>query len=345
MISFEKVGNLSSLYRSLKLSKEQVQNLIIGHRGQDGTLLREQLDANGDSWIGLDLGVLETSHGVRLPFTGSVDITRSEQVRDLVDYCRPEKIYYLAACHRGSGQRLEDIGNFFNESLSVNVQGPLYFLQAIQKCSPESRFIYASSSLIYGPKSEPDERINENTSQNPQETYAFEKALVGRYCQQYRTQTGIFASVAILFNHESQYRPKGFFTRDVTDALAMIARGKMSSWEVGSLDFVVDWLYAGDVVDAMMRIISLDYPDDFIVASGQGHTTGEFIQIACEMLGLDQKACIRCNTKKLFRKINRRVGDPGKLRKATGWKPTMTFPEMVRHLTKAAIERLDKEQV
>jgi GDPmannose 4,6-dehydratase len=344
MISFEKAGNLSSLYRSLKLSKEQVQNLIIGHRGQDGTLLREQLDADGNPWIGVDRGILETSHGVRLPFPASVDISQPEQVREFVDCCRPEKIYYLAACHRGSGQRLEDIGSFYNESLSVNVHGPLNFLQAIRKCSPESRFIYASSSLIYGPKSDPDKRINENTSQNPQETYALEKALVGRYCQQYRDQTGIFASVAILFNHDSQHRPKGFFTRDVTDALAKIARGKMSSWEVGSLDFVVDWLYAGDVVDAMKRIISLDCPDDFIVASGQGHTTGEFIQIACEMLGLDQKTCIRCNTKKLFRKENRRVGDSGKLRKTTGWKPSMTFPEMVRYLTQAAIERLDKEQ-
>lgn len=326
------------------MSKEQTQNLIIGHRGQDGTLLREQLDADGDLWIGIDRGVLETSYDHCAYLPALVDITKSEDVCELVDCCRPEKIYYLAACHRGSGQRLEDIGNFFNESLSVNVHGPLNFLQAIQKCSPKSRFIYASSSLIYGRKSDPDERINENTIQNPQETYALEKALVGRYFQQYRTQTGIFASVAILFNHESQYRPKGFFSRDVTDALAMISRGKISSWEVGSLDFIVDWLYAGDVVEAMRRIISLDYPDDFVVASGEGHTTGEFIQIACEMLGLDQKTCIRCNAKKLFRKENRRVGDAGKLRKATGWKPTMTFPGMVRHLTQAAIERLDKEQ-
>jgi len=327
------------------LSKEQVQNMVIGHRGQDGTLLQEQLDASGDLWIGVDRGILETSHGVCSPFTASVDITQPEQVRELVDWCRPEKIYYLAACHLGSGQHPEDIGDFFNESLSVNVHGPLNFLQAIQKCSPESRFIYASSSLIYGPKSNPEERISESTGQNPQETYAFEKALVGRYCQQYRVQTGIFASVAILFNHESQYRPKGFFTRDITDALALIARGKLSSWEVGSLDFVVDWLYAGDVVEAMKRIISLDCPDDFIVASGKGHTTGEFIQIACEMLGLDQKVCIHCNTEKLFRKDNCRVGDPGKLCKATGWSPTMTFPEIVRHLTQAAIDRLDKEQI
>ena len=326
------------------MSKEQAQNLIIGHHGQDGTLLRKQLEASGDLWIGVDRGVLEMSHGVSSSLAAPVDITQPEQVQKLVDWCRPKRIYYLAACHLGSGQHPEDIGCFFDESLSVNVHGPLSFLQAIQKCSPESRFVYASSSLVYGPRSNPEERISEGTSQNPRETYALEKALVGRYCQHYRVQTGIFASVAILFNHESQYRPKGFFTRDVTDALALIARGKMSSWEVGSLDSTVDWLYAGDVVDAIKRIMSLDYPDDFIVASGKGHTTGEFIQIACEMLGLDQKVCIRCNTEKLSRKDNCRVGDPEKLCKAAGWSPTMTFPEIVRHLTQAAIDRLDEEQ-
>lgn len=325
------------------MSKEHAQTLIIGHRGQDGTLLREQLKASGHLWIGIDRNVLETSPGISSPFAAPVDIIQSEHVEELVDWCRPKEIYYLAACHRGADESPEEIGLFFNESLAVNVHGPLNVLRAIQKCSPESRFLYASSSLIYGPKAISEGRIHEKEPKNPAEAYAFEKALVGHYCQQYRIQKGIFASVAILFNHESQYRPKGFFTRDVTDALALIALGKMSSWEVGSLDSVVDWLYAGDVVDAMKRIISLDSSDDFIVASGKGHTTGEFISIACEMLGLNPTLCIRCNGEKLFRKDSCRVGDPGKLCQATGWCPTMTFPEMVRHLTQAAINRLHKE--
>jgi len=242
--------------------------------------------------------------------------------------------------HCGASAR--STGTFsVQDSLGVNVRGAVNFLEAIRRSSPQTRFVYAGSSLIYGPRQVADAPIVEDDAKMPAETYAYEKLLAGHYCQQYRECFSVFASVAILFNHESRYRPKGFFTRDVTDTLARISRGQASLCEVGSTEAIVDWLYAGDVVDAIERIAGHDRPDDFIVASGKRHTTGEFLGIACQALGLDMDRHIRCSPGRLVRRNGCRIGNPEKLTKATGWRPQMEFTELVCHLASAAANRIN----
>lgn len=171
------------------------------------------------------------------------------------------------------------------------------------------------------------------------ESYAWEKIIAGHYCKEFRTRYNVYASVAIPFNHESEYRPQGFFTRDATDAIAEIRLGKRKCWEVGTLDAIVDWSYAGDAISAFRNILELETPDDFIISSGIGHTTGDFIKIACDYAGIDFNKSIVVDPKKVDRLNNCRIGDSSKLRNATGWRPTIDFPDLVKRLMQAAIER------
>ena len=325
------------------MSDTPVHNLIIGHQGQDGTLLREQLNAEGLTWVGVDQGVLESTTGLSSCFASAIDVADPEQVGELVRWCKPAEIHYLAAYHQGSARRAESPSTHLVSGLRVNVLGPLNFLKAIEAHCPKSRFVYASSSLVYAPTESPEERIDESYPKTPAESYAFEKALVGNYCAQYRDRCGIHANTAILFNHESRYRPSGFFTRDVTDALTSILRGELSSWEVGSLDAIVDWSYAGDTVDAIRRIARGNNPGEYIVSSGIAHTTGDLINIACRYVGLDMKTCIKCNPEKTFRNNTCRIGNSTKLRNETGWAPTKTFNELVVDLMQASIDRRETE--
>lgn len=321
------------------MSKNKIHSLIIGHKGQDGTLLQALLNQERVSWLGIDRSNIDVSGGLLLDLPEVIDIGSLEQVQEIVRKINPEVIYYLAAYHCSSIARVQFSEQHFRSGLTVNVQGPLNFLEAIAKCSLKSKFLYVSSSLIYAAGASSDQPITELNLLAPAETYAFEKILAGHYCREYRDKYDVFASVVIPFNHESVYRPVGFFTRDVTDAIAQIRLGKRECWEVGSLDTIVDWLYAGDVVRAMQLISKLDKADDFIVASGVGHTTGEFIKIACDYAGVDFTNAIRVNAKGFLRKNNSRVGDASKLKAMTGWQPAVGFSELVKQLMQAAIDR------
>jgi len=321
------------------LFKTNIKTLIVGHRGQDGSLLRSQLDEEGTTWLGIDRDVVDTNGVSCANFLKPIDISNPEHVHEIIRKSKPDTVYYLASHHCSSTVRIQSPGSYFGAGLAVNVHGPLNFLEAIAKYSPKSKFLYVSSSLIYAPITSLEQRITESSRISPVESYALEKAMGGYYCQKYRNNYHIFASVAIPFNHESIYRPPGFFTRDATDAIAKIRQGTMKCWEVGDLDTVVDWSYAGDVVIAMRRILKLDIPDDFIIASGVAHTTGEFIKIACDYANVAFKKVIRINSKKLSRDNNSRIGDASKLRIATGWQPTIEFSDLVKQLMQAAIDR------
>ncbi|MCF7975679.1 MAG: GDP-mannose 4,6-dehydratase [Phycisphaerae bacterium] len=326
------------------MSKGKVNSLIVGYKGQDGTLLREQLSREGLSWLGIDRDTVEGSDVSLSSFSSPIDVSNPGHVNEIVNQCKPKAIYYLAANHRSSKMCDQPLLPYFRGGLAVNLQGPLNVLEAIVQCSPESRFLFVSSSLIFAPEKVPGIFITELSDKAPLESYAMEKMLAGHYCHEYRKKYHVFASVAIPFNHESVYRDPGFFTRDATDAIAEIYNGNLEFWEAGTLEAVVDWLHAGDVVAAMQRILQLERPDDFIVASGIGHTTGEFLEIACDYANIDFGNAIRVNPKRVSRCNSYRIGDSSKLRAATGWEPSIEFSDMVRQLMQAALDRSTGER-
>jgi GDPmannose 4,6-dehydratase len=315
-------------------------HLIIGHNGQDGTILKQKIENLNEIWIGIDRYGIFSSNSLSLSSKDIYDISSMTRVEYLVSNYKPDKIFYLAAHHYSSTFFIDS--NISN-GLTTNVIGPLNFLNAIYKFKNKTKFLYVSSSLIYKPIESIDEQIIESSIVMPIENYSHEKLLTGQYCKYFRDNFNIYASVAIPFNHDSKYRKKGFFTRDATDAIARIHLGFSEFWEVGSINSIVDMLHADDVVEAFIKILDLDLPDDFIIASGIGHTTGEFLTFACNYIGLDISKVIKVNNKKIFRENKFRIGKSQKLFEKTGWKQIINFETLVKLLMDEAIIRIKKE--
>lgn len=320
------------------MSESWRDNLIVGHRGQDGTLLRQQLEAAGESWLGLGRSAVEASPGLDHAMS-PVDLADAGACRELIEAVKPRRVFYLAAAHESSAVADDRPlhARYLNE-LNVNTLGVLHLLEAIRAESPETRFVFASSSFIFAATENVDDRLDEHSRVEPFNTYANEKLLAGRMCEDFRITHGVHASVAILFNHESPYRREGFFTSHVMQSLAALVRGEADVFEVGNPDAVVDWSYAGDAVRAMRLIADHHQPDTFVVASGKPHTVRQFLELAFDHAGIDLDRFLKVDPSRLHRQNPCRVGNPQKLIDATGWAPTMDFPQLVRHLVDHALQ-------
>ena len=115
-------------------------------------------------------------------------------------------------------------------------------------------------------------------------------------------------------------------------AAIKIANGQHEKLILGDFSMRIDWGYAPDFVDAMVKILALPEPDDFVVATGQAHTVREFVEIVFSRLGLDWRTHVEEDASVLWRKRRTLIGNASKLRTATGWKPSVTFAEMVERL-------------
>ncbi len=324
------------------MSEPRWDNLIVGHRGQDGTLLRKQLNADGESWVGLGRSAIEASAPLD-PGIVPLDLADAAAWIDLLKALKPKRIFYLAAAHESSAVADDRPlhARYLNE-LSVNTLGVLHALEAIRAVSPDTRLVFASSSFIFAATESADAKLDEHSRVEPFNTYANEKLLAGRICEDFRKQHGVHASVAILFNHESPYRRAGFFTAHVMQSIADLIAGKADSFAVGNPDAIVDWSYAGDAVRAIRLIADHDVAPGsdatYVVASGVGHTVRQFLELAFDHAGLDLDRVLKIDPSRLHRHNPCRVGNPQKLIDATGWAPSLSFPQLVHHLVDHALQ-------
>lgn len=301
--------------------------IVVGSRGQDGKLLCQLL-------IQKNYEVIEVSKGL------SIDIMDRFQVIDLVATHVPEVIYFLAAHHHSSEENRTDEISLLDTSLNINVMALANFLEAIRTVSPKSRLFYAASSHIFG--NTDSEMQDELTALNPNNLYGISKAAGVFACRYYRSQHAVHACVGILYNHESIYRDRKFVSKKIACAAASIKLGIQNKLVLGDLDAAVDWGYAPDYVDAMYRIMGLNTPDDYVIATGQLNTVGNFVRIAFACVGLDFKNHVETSGSLPVRGGVQLCGNPSKLMLHTDWRPSVTFElmiqEMVAHELKAIHE-------
>ena len=157
----------------------------------------------------------------------------------------------------------------------------------------------------------------------------------------YRESYGLFACSGILFNHESPRRGLEFVTRKVTDGAARIKLGLAKELRLGNLDAKRDWGYAADYVRAMWLMLQQDKPDDYVVATGQTHTVQRLVELAFQAVGLDWQRYVVTDPA-LVRpaEVDLLIGDPSKARVKLGWKPEVSFPELVKRMVLADVDRL-----
>lgn len=303
--------------------------IIVGHQGQDGTFLSSFLLQKGYRVIGLGRNKW-VENG--LVIKESVSILDSGFVRQLLIETGPCEIYYLAAYHSSSEKNniSPTVGEVFAASQSIHVTGLLNFLVAITGVSPQSRLFYASSSLIFSGRHEKVQ--DESTPFDPVGIYGITKAQAIWLCREFRNTHNIFVSCGIPYNHESCLRPPNFLSSKIIRSAIDIANGKEIILEIGDLHARVDWGYAQDYVKAFHAILSLEQPEDFIIATGESHSVEEFLTEAFSFFCLDWHQYVRVNKSLLFRTQPEKIGNSAKLLCRTGISLARPFDLFIRQL-------------
>ena len=313
-------GSSSSHCRSSRsiLSKA----LIVGAYGQDGTILGQQLKAQGVEVVGLGRG----------------DFASSSQVDTLIKQVNPAQIYYLAAYHHSSQDNMGDDHGLFTRSYAVHVDGLLSFLEAMRKFAPAAKLFYASSSHVFGRALTSPQ--NEETPLSPICPYGITKTAGMQIVRYYRQSHGLFAASGILYNHESPLRRPEFLSRKIVRAAVGILKGQENSLILGDLKARADWGYAPEYTQAMQLILGLSQPQDFVIASGKSYQVEDFVAVVFGELGLDWRKYVQENPQLLRKNIDRGllVGDAGLLQTKTGWQARMGLQEIAKVLIAAEKE-------
>ena len=313
--------------------------LVVGSSGQDGQLLLERLSGDGCAVLGIDL---DTVTGICLDdeLYNIVNIQHAGAVEQLVKRLVPDEVYYLAAHHHASEEHPHEAEEL-RASHDVHVMGLVNFLEAIRKHAPRSHLFYAGSSQMFGQPllTSPQD---ESTRFAPRNAYAITKVAGAHVCALYREQYDVHASVGILYNHESPLRGPRFVSSRITRGARQATRDPDFKLTIGSLAATVDWGYAPDYVDAMVRMVRLPDAGDYVIATGELHTVRDFVEIAFEHVGLDWHAHVVENPTLVRPSSGVLAGDTSKLRARTDWKPTLGFETMVRLLVDAALRGENK---
>lgn len=343
--------------------------LISGITGQDGSYLAEFLLGKGYTVHGIirrsssfNTGRIDHIYNNNPALKGSRvflhygDLTDSSNLNRLMEKIQPDEIYNLGA--QSHVQVSFEVPEYTAE---VDAIGTLRFLDAIRETGNKSRFYQASTSELYGNTlvrhSDHDaslvKSLNEDTPFRPSSPYAIAKLYAYWITVNYREAYGLYACNGILFNHESPRRGESFVTRKISIGVSLIMTGKQNVLYLGNLDARRDWGFTPEFVEGMWRMMQLDEPDDFVLATGESHSVRDFVneaflffgeEISWEGSGIEEKGYLKSTgklvigiDKKYFRPtdVEFLLGDPSKAMEKLNWRPKTSFNELVKILVEA----------
>ena len=333
--------------------------LVTGVTGQDGAYLVELLLSKGyevygayrrtssvNFWRMEELDVLNHDRLHLVEF----DLTDLAGTIRLIENCKPDEVYNLAA--------QSFVGVSFDQPITtaqITGVGALNLLEAIRIVNPKIRYYQASTSEMFGlvqavPQSE-------STPFYPRSPYGVAKLFAHWTTINYRESYGIFATSGILFNHESPLRGKEFVTRKITDAVANIEIGIQQVLELGNMDAKRDWGFAKEYVDGMHRMLQIDTPETFVLATNRTETVRDFVSMSFKAVGVDidwresgeNEFGVDRRTGVTRVKVNPRfyrpaevellIGDPSFAKERLGWKPETTLEQLCQLMVEADLRR------
>ncbi|HBS58247.1 MAG TPA: GDP-mannose 4,6-dehydratase [Firmicutes bacterium] len=344
--------------------------LITGIAGQDGAYLAELLLHKGYTVHGIrrQSSLINTGRIAHLChdareghsrlFLHTGDMVDASNLANIVQEVQPDEIYNLAA--------QSHVGVSFvspEYTANTNALGTLRLLEAIRLAglAQKTRFYQASTSELFGKVCETPQR--ETTPFYPRSPYGAAKLYAYWITVNYRESYHMFTCNGILFNHESPLRGEHFVSRKITKAVARIKLGLQDTLYLGNLNAKRDWGFAGDYVQAMWLMLQQDRPDDYVIATGETHAVREFVELAFQQVGINlswrgeglEEQGIDAATGQIYVKIAPRyfrpaevdllLGDITKAKRQLGWKPTVTFHELVRMMVCEDLHRAVQEQV
>ena len=327
--------------------------LITGVTGQDGSYLTEFLLAKGYEVHGLmrRASLFNTDRidhlyhdphlagaKLRLHYGDLTDGTGLRRVLEAVD---PDEIYNLGA--QSHVKVSFDIPEYTADVVAI---GTLRLIEAVRDHllhgDRQVRYYQAGSSEMFGAAPPPQ---NERTPFYPRSPYGVSKVAAHWFAVNYREAYGLFICNGILFNHESPRRGETFVTRKVTRAVGRISQGLQDKLYLGNLEAKRDWGFTGDYVEAMWLMLQQDKPDDYVIASAEAHSVGDFVELAFAAAALDWRRHVEIDSR-YFRptEVDALRGDPTKAREVLGWEPRVTFSELVKMMVEHDIELARRER-
>jgi GDPmannose 4,6-dehydratase len=349
--------------------------LITGITGQDGAYLAEFLIGKGYQVHGIKrrsslLNTDRIDHLYQDPHEKERnlilhygDMTDTSALMRVIQQVQPEEIYNLAA--------QSHVAVSFEEpeyTANSDALGALRVLESIRILGLKTRFYQASTSELYGLVQETPQK--ETTPFYPRSPYAVAKLYAYWITVNYREAYGMYACNGILFNHESPMRGETFVTRKITRALARIKLGLQDCLYLGNLDAKRDWGHARDFVEAQWLILQQAKPEDFVIATGKQFSVRDFVDAAAAELGLKlqwkgkgirETASIAGAPKQSSKKgqvvvrvdpryfrpteVETLLGDAGKARRKLGWKPRISFRELVSEMVTEDLKAAERDEL
>jgi GDPmannose 4,6-dehydratase len=319
--------------------------LITGITGQDGSYLAELLLGKGYEVHGLirrasTFNTARIDHLYTDPHDPDgmlklhyADLSDGARLVSLLHQIRPDEVYNLAA---QSHVRVS-----FDEPVNtadIDSMGTVCLLEAVRSSGINCKFYQASTSEMFGATPPPQ---NEETPFYPRSPYAAAKVYSYWITRNYREAYGMFAVNGILFNHESPRRGETFVTRKITRAVARIKSGLEDSVFLGNLDSLRDWGYAPEYVEGMWKMLQIDNPSDYVLATGISYTVKQFVETAFSHAGLNWEDHVKFDSRYLRpTEVDSLMGDPKKAENDLLWKATITGDELARLMVDADIEAL-----
>lgn len=337
--------------------------LITGITGQDGSYLAELLLEKGYQVHGLirrsssfnreridHLYIQNASLMDSKFFLHYGDMTDSSNLNRLLEKIAPDEIYNLAAqSHVKVSFEMPEY------TAQVDAVGTLRFLDAIRETGARTRFYQASTSELFGKaRSVPQ---SEETPFYPRSPYAVAKLYAYWIVVNYREAYKLYACNGILFNHESPRRGEAFVTRKITIGAARVKLGLQPLLRLGNLNAKRDWGYAPEYCEGMWKMLQLDAPEDFVLATGETHTVREFAEIAFRELGIQiqwqgegpqEKGIDKATGRTVIAvdpnyyrptEVDLLIGDATKAKQKLGWIPKTKFEHLVVMMVKADFEK------
>lgn len=314
--------------------------LITGITGQDGSYLAEFLLQKNYRVVGVTRRTSTSNYDRIKNIVDDIELVQG----DLMDQnslvyairdAQPDEVYNLAA--------QSFVPTSWNQPVltgEFTALGVTRVLEAMRLTKPDAKFYQASSSEMFGKVRETPQ--NENTPFYPRSPYGVAKVYGHWITVNYRESYNLFAVSGILFNHESPRRGLEFVTRKISHAVARIKLGKQNKLQLGNPEAKRDWGYAPDYVEAMWLMLQPDKPGDFVIGTGEAHSVKEFVEAAFAAAGIpDWQTHVEFKTPKDMRpaEVDYLIADPGRARQKLGWQPRTTFPDLVRIMVEADLER------
>ena len=321
--------------------------IITGITGQDGSYLAEFLLTKGYDVHGIVRRVAIEDPERRLwrikhlqdnIILHSASLESYASIFKVVDKIRPDECYHLAAQSFVSYSFEDEFSTF-----GTNIDGTHYVLSALQEVAPNCRFYFAASSEMFGNAKKTPQ--NEDTPFYPRSTYGISKLAGFHLTRNYREAYKLFALSGILFNHESPRRGFEFVTRKVTNTVAKIRLGLADKLRIGNLEARRDWGYAADYVKAMWLMLQQNEPDDYVIASEKTHSVKELLEVAFGHVDLEWADYV-VTDKRFYRpaEIYELRGDSNKARNQLGWKPTVSFEELIQMMVDEDLKKINLDQ-